>query len=103
MPNWTLRPGEQIRRKQLHDVFGGGPQGGIEPSRSTPNMFLFADSASGEQHGYIDGWQDDGCFHTDVSSRQRLHGNRWRRRSETRAYDLPNSGLETVAAPLSSD
>ena len=26
-------------------------------------MFLFADSASGEQHGYIDGWQDDGCFH----------------------------------------
>jgi hypothetical protein len=63
MPDWTLRPGEQIRRKYLHDTFGGGRQGGIEPSRSTPNVFLFADSVSGEQHGYIDGWQDDGCFH----------------------------------------
>jgi hypothetical protein len=63
MPDWTLRPGEQIRRKQLHDLFGGGRQGGIASSRSTPNVFLFADSVSGEQHGYIDGWQDDGCFH----------------------------------------
>jgi hypothetical protein len=79
MPDWTLRPGEQIRRKQLHDVFGGGRQGGIEPSRSTPNVFLFADSASGEQHGYIDGWQDDGCFHyTGEGQRgdqQMTHGN----------------------------
>jgi hypothetical protein len=79
MPDWTLRPGEQIRRKHLHDVFGGGRQGGIEPSRSTPNVFLFADSASGEQHGSIDGWQDDGCFH-DTGEGQRgdqhmTHGN----------------------------
>src|SRR4051794_26307959 len=63
MTDWTLRPGEHIRRKHLHDGFGGARQGGIEPSRSTPNVFVFTDSASGEQHGYIDGWHDDGCFH----------------------------------------
>lgn len=57
MPDWTLRPGERVRRRELHDDFGGGRQGGIEPSRSTPNVFLFADSVSGEQHGYIDGWR----------------------------------------------
>jgi len=63
MPDWTLRPGEQVERKQLHDVFGGSRQSGISPSASTANIFLFADPASGEQHGYIDSWQDDGCFH----------------------------------------
>jgi hypothetical protein len=63
MPEWTLRPGEQIERKQLHDLFGGRRQGGIGPSASTPNVFLFTDPISGEQHGYIDNWQDDGCFH----------------------------------------
>ena len=26
-------------------------------------MFIFSDPASGEQHGYYDGWQADGCFH----------------------------------------
>jgi hypothetical protein len=26
-------------------------------------VFLFTDPVSGEQHGYIDSWQDDGCFH----------------------------------------
>ena len=26
-------------------------------------MFIFSDPATGEQHGYIDAWRDDGCFH----------------------------------------
>ena len=26
-------------------------------------MLIFTDPASGEQHGYYDGWQPDGCFH----------------------------------------
>jgi hypothetical protein len=63
MPEWTFRPGESIERKHLHAQFGGRRQGGIGPSASTPNVFLFTDPASGEQHGYIDNWQDDGCFH----------------------------------------
>ena len=63
MTDWILRPGETIRRKSLHDAFGGSRQGGISPSASTPNVFLFADADSGPQHGYVDGWQSDGCFH----------------------------------------
>jgi hypothetical protein len=60
---WALMPGQKIRRTQLHDQFGGGRQGGISPSARTANVFVFSDSASGEQHGYIDSWKDDGCFH----------------------------------------
>lgn len=61
--DWTLNPGELIERRALHDSFGGGRQGGIGPSRQSPNVFIFFDRASGEQHGYIDDWQEDGCLH----------------------------------------
>ncbi len=60
---WTLQPGKKVKRKQLQEQFGGRTQGGIGPSKRTPNVFLFTDPASGEQHGYFDGWQPDGCFH----------------------------------------
>jgi hypothetical protein len=60
---WTLRPGETIERKRLHELFGGRTQGGIGPSRLTPNIFIFSDPVAGEPHGYFDGWRDDGCFH----------------------------------------
>jgi hypothetical protein len=63
MIDWTLKPGESIARKVLHERFGGRRQGGIGPSSLTPNVFVFSDPASGAQHGYVDGWQDDGCFH----------------------------------------
>ena len=63
MPEWTLAPGQSIERKRLHAMFGGRRQGGIGPSAVTPNVFLFTDPASGEQHGYVDSWQEDGCFH----------------------------------------
>lgn len=26
-------------------------------------MFIFSDRNSGGQHGYIDDWKEDGCFH----------------------------------------
>jgi hypothetical protein len=60
---FDLQPGERIRRQELHLLYGGTPQGGMSPSRKTPNVFLFADPDVGPQHGYIDGWNDDGCFH----------------------------------------
>lgn len=53
---WTLRPGEQIRRVNLHAEFGGSGQGGISPSARTPNILIFTDPATGEQHGYLDHW-----------------------------------------------
>lgn len=61
--DWGLDPGTSIVRTELHRLFGGRPQGGIGPSRKSPNVLLFTDPAVGEQHGYFDGWQPDGSFH----------------------------------------
>jgi hypothetical protein len=61
--SWTLSPGETTRRVDLHATYGGGGQGGIAPSARTPNVLIFSDPASGEHHGYFDGWHDDGFFH----------------------------------------
>ena len=60
---WDLEPGQEILRKTLHQRFGGRQQGGISPSAQTPNIFIFYDPKTGEQHGYYDEWRDDGCFH----------------------------------------
>ena len=62
-PQWELQPGASIQRAAMQREFGGSPQGGIGPSRRSPNVFIFSDPAAGEQHGYYDGWQADGCFH----------------------------------------
>lgn len=60
---WALNPGDKIERKVLHENFGGRTQGGIGPSKSSPNVFVFTDAVAGAKHGYIDGWGEDGCFH----------------------------------------
>jgi hypothetical protein len=62
-PRWTLEPGDTILRKDLHQRFGGGGQGGIEPSARTPNVFIFSDRDAGKKYGYMyDRWSD-GVFH----------------------------------------
>jgi hypothetical protein len=54
---WALEPGDLIRRTDLHDRYGGGRQGGIAPSRTSPNLLIFTDPRAGGRHGYIyDGW-----------------------------------------------
>src|SRR5262245_45811547 len=63
MPEWTLAIGDKIKRTTLHRKFGGSGQSGISPSTKTPNIFLFFDPSSGEQHGYTDEWHSDGCFY----------------------------------------
>jgi len=60
---WGITVGQVLTRRELQQRYGGAPYGGIEPSRSTPNVLLFTDPATGERHGYFDGWADDGCFH----------------------------------------
>lgn len=61
---WTLHPGEEILRKTLHERFGGGRYGGIEPSAQTPNIFLFTHPSVGARYGYsFDGPQEDGGYH----------------------------------------
>lgn len=61
--SWELAPGDKIKRSVLQKRLGGSPQGGIGPSRQSPNVFVFSDPSAGEAHGYFDEWQDDGCFH----------------------------------------
>ena len=60
---WTLLKGQPIRRKMLHDRYGGVRQGGIAPSNRTKNIFLFTEINSNKQHGYeADHWIDDETF-----------------------------------------
>src|SRR5262249_40876060 len=61
--DWDLRPGDTTKRVELHRRYGGAGQGGISPSKSTPNVLIFSDPARGEQQGYIDAWRADGLFH----------------------------------------
>jgi len=64
MPDaWTLAPGTAIERKELQAIYGGRTQGGIGPSRKTPNVLIFSDPVAGEPHGYYDGWDDGQVFH----------------------------------------
>ena len=59
---WDIQVGEEIKRTELHDRFGGGRFGGIEPSAKTPNVLLFT-SAYGSEFGYnFDEELEDGSF-----------------------------------------
>ncbi len=60
---WTLKPGTSMERTALQAEYGGRTQGGIGPSRKSPNVLIFSDPVAGEPHGYYDGWDTDGYFH----------------------------------------
>jgi hypothetical protein len=60
--DWRLKPGETVKRTTLHDEYGGGGQGGIAPSRRSPNVLIFSDRSVGQEHGYYDQWDGD-VFH----------------------------------------
>jgi hypothetical protein len=76
---FPLKPAARIRRKLLRTLLGGSGQGGINATNKSPNIFIFADPATGIEHGYVDGWKDDGCFHyTGMGQRgdqEMTHGN----------------------------
>lgn len=64
MADFSWKPGDQIKRRELHEGYGGRRQGGISPSSQSPNVFLFTDQAQGALHGYIyDGAHEDGYYH----------------------------------------
>jgi hypothetical protein len=58
-----LNVGEQLTRRELHARYGGSQRGGIAPSRGARVVLFFTDPYTGHQHGYYDGWGDDGLFH----------------------------------------
>ncbi|MFI7304430.1 hypothetical protein ACIBM8_14580 [Micromonospora aurantiaca] len=56
-----LKPGTIMTRQERRDRWGGSIQGGILPSGSTPNVFVYSDPAEGRKWGYdFDGWSTDG-------------------------------------------
>ena len=77
--DWTLKSGEEILRVHLHKKFGGSGQGGINPSNTTPNVFIFSDPETGHQHGYHDHWKDGAFYYIGEGQRgdqQMIRGNR---------------------------
>lgn len=58
-----LNPGDTVRRREVHALYGGREQGGIGPSRRSNVVLFFTDPVTGHQHGYYDGWGQDGFFH----------------------------------------
>lgn len=76
---WRLEPGEEIKRVHLHDIFGGGRQGGISPSGMTRNVFIFTDESTGTQHGYFDRWEGQTfhyCGEGQTGDQKMSHGNK---------------------------
>lgn len=61
---WAIPVGDVRRRRQIHAEYGGGRQGGMEPSAKTRNVLLFT-GPGGRSSGYdvFDGWHPDGTFH----------------------------------------
>ncbi len=59
--DWDLPVGALLTRSERNARFGGALYGGIEPSASSPNVFLYSDPSRGEAYGYsYDGWTDEG-------------------------------------------
>lgn len=56
MADSTITPGQLTTRAEMKDLFGGGPQGGIVPSRTTPTILIYSDHETGHRYGYYDGW-----------------------------------------------
>ncbi|MYR97880.1 MULTISPECIES: hypothetical protein [unclassified Streptomyces] len=50
----TIDPGHVATRAEFAKAFGGGPQGGILPSKE--NVLLYADHKVSGNYGYHDGW-----------------------------------------------
>lgn len=79
MTKWHLKKGEKILRKDLHQIYGGGVQGGISPSRSTPNIIIFSDHQVGHEHGYRDRWDGDVFLYIgegQIGDQQMVRGNK---------------------------
>lgn len=64
MVAWDIAVGETLLRKELHDRWGGGRYGGMEPAVKADSVFLFSNPSAGEAFGYkYDGWHADGTLH----------------------------------------
>ena len=57
---WDVPVGALVTRAAVRAKAGGGSQGGILPSATTPNVLVYSDPVIGETFGYTyDGWTED--------------------------------------------
>lgn len=62
-PIWEIKIGTEIKRSELHGIYGGGKYGGIEPSAQTPNILIFTNPYKKSNFGYnFDEELEDGTF-----------------------------------------
>jgi len=61
---WLLEPGDVVRRRAIHTVYGGQQQGGISTPRSIPEILIFTDPDAGAKFGYdqFEGLREDGSY-----------------------------------------
>lgn len=61
---WTMQPGDEVRRTAIHKIYGGQQQGGISTPKSTPDVFIFTDPDKGAKYGYakFEGLREDGNY-----------------------------------------
>ncbi|MFJ8936345.1 hypothetical protein ACIRL0_11580 [Streptomyces sp. NPDC102365] len=59
MTESPIEPGQLTTRAKMKKLFGGGDQEGIILSKSTPNILIYTDHASGKEYGYEDGWLEE--------------------------------------------
>jgi 5-methylcytosine-specific restriction protein A len=53
--------GQEYKRKEIHNFFGGQRQGGVSTPRNHSIIFVFTNKR-GKDFGYLDGWNDGGYF-----------------------------------------
>ena len=60
--SWALEPGDVVRRRAIHDAYGGQQQGGIATPRSIPDILIFTNPETGAEFGYdeFEGLREDG-------------------------------------------
>jgi 5-methylcytosine-specific restriction protein A len=56
--DWEIAPGERLTRAQRIALFGGAKFGGIQPSRTTLNVFVYSDPSRGGVIYPYDGWAE---------------------------------------------
>jgi 5-methylcytosine-specific restriction enzyme A len=57
----VLEVGQEYRRRELHEKYGGQWQGGISTPSDQKAVFIFTSDA-GKQHGYSDGWTENNTY-----------------------------------------
>lgn len=55
--SWSIQPGDNLTRDEIHRRFGGNSQAGISRSATTSNVLIYSDPKRAGDNGYdFDGW-----------------------------------------------